>query len=76
MSEPESGIGFGGHRRLVRTDPIWLFLAAIALLAFVSVVTIISSGSSELLAGFIGGAYTCVLGGMAFYVWRHKELRS
>lgn len=62
------------QRFLARVDPIYLFLAMTAVLAFVCIVALIKSGFNELFAGFLAGVMTSVLVGLTFYIWKKKEL--
>jgi len=61
---------------LARVDPIWLFMAVVAVLVLVNIFLLLKSGMSELLVGFLGGFWLCVLVGFAVYLWRKKEARK
>jgi len=61
--------------KLASMDPIWLLLGIVVLLAFLSMVALLRSGSRELLVGLLSGAWMCVLAGLAFTIWRRKELK-
>ena len=62
-----------GKHRLARVNPIWYFRAAVALLAFLSMLALIQSGSNDLVRGMLIGGWVAALVGFSVYLWRAGE---
>jgi len=71
----ESTTAWRGKHRLARVNPIWYFVAAIALLAFFSMLALNQSGSNDLVLGMLVGGWVAVLVGFSVYLWLAGEER-
>jgi len=74
MKQP--AIAWRGRSRLVRVNPIWLFVLAVVVLAALSMAVLYLSGFRELWIGLLVGGWIAVLLGFVVFLWRTEEARG